>query len=49
MSPAFLSLLPFPLGNMFLIITGLEKPFLPLTFNSNLYLTYFSFLGQKWK
>lgn len=48
MSPVS-SLLPFPLGRVFLVITGPEKSFLPLTINSNLYLTYFSFLGQKWK
>lgn len=43
------SLLPFPLGSVFLIITGREKPSLPLTIHSYLYLRYFSFLGQKWK
>lgn len=44
------SLLPFStLGSTLPIITGPEKPFLPLTIHSYLYLTYLGFLGQKWK
>lgn len=43
------SLVLVPLGSVFLVITAPEKPFLPLTINSYLYLTPFGFVGQKWK